>query len=225
MKKVLIVLLCGIFLFSFNLVVAQQNQGQQGIRDAGTGITDSDLRESSQGTGQGLQGQDQVTSLDSDQDQQDQENDGQANRGSQSGSERSILRRSRVANAVQSMLEVAERNQGIGQQIRNIAQNQIQAQEEAEGALEMAQQRKGFMKFLIGPDYGQLKKVEERLDQHNQNLEQLKALREGVDEIDADLFDEQIQSMEEVKQEMENELGESRSGLSLFGWLNKIFNS
>ena len=56
-------------------------------------------------------------------------------------------------------------------------------------------------------------------------MEQLKTLREDVDEIDADLFDEQIQAMEEIKQEMENELEESRSGLSLFGWFNKIFNS
>ena len=212
MKKVLIVLLCGVFLFSFNLVGAQQDQERQGVNDAETG--------------EGSQGQDQATSSGSDQeDEQGQENDSQANRGSQSGSEKSVLRRSRVADAVQSMLEVAERNQGIGDQIRNITQNQVQTQEEAEGSLEMAQQRKGFMKFLIGPDYGELKKVEENLDEHNQNLEQLKTLREDLDEGDSDLFDEQIQAMEEVKREMENELGENRSGFSLFGWLNKIFNS
>ena len=193
MKKILIVLLCGVFLFSFNLVTAQQNQGQQGIHDAGTGIANPDLKESSQGL--------------------------------QAGGEKSVLRKSRVSNAVQSMLEVAERNQSVGQQIRNIAQNQIQVQEEAEGALEMAQQRKGFMKFLVGPDYSQLKTVEDRLNRHNQNLEQLRALKEDIDDADTTLFDEQIQIMEEVKQEMENELGESRSGFSLFGWINKLFNS
>ena len=54
MKKFLIVLLCGVLLFSFNLVIAQQ-QSQQGIHEAGTGITDPDTREAGQGTGQGSQ--------------------------------------------------------------------------------------------------------------------------------------------------------------------------
>ena len=54
MKKLLIVLLCGVSLFSYNLVLAQQ--GQQGIHEAGTGIADPELMETNQGTGQGLQG-------------------------------------------------------------------------------------------------------------------------------------------------------------------------
>ena len=225
MNKILVALLCGVFLFSFNFVSAQQGQEQQGIHESGTGLTDPDLKDAGQGTGQGLQDEDQTTSSDSGQGEQGQENGNQSSGESQSDNDEPTLRRSRVSNAVQSMLEVAERNEGISQQIRNITQNQIQTQEEAEGALEMAQQRKGFVKFLIGPDYGELKKVEERLNQHNQNLEELKALEEDIDPEDATLFNEQIQAMEEVKQEMEDELGESRSGLSLFGWLNKIFNS
>jgi len=212
MKKVLVVLLCCVFLFSFNLVTAQQNQFQQGVHEAGTGITDLSLKESNQGDGQN--------------DQQGQENDGQVlDRGLQAGDERSALRRNRVSSVRQYMLEIAERNQGIGQQIRNIAQNQVQVQEEAENALGIAQRRGSLMKFLIGPNYGELKKVENRLNQHNQNLEELKVLREDIEsEEDAVLFDEQIQAMEEVKQEMENELRESRSSFSLFGWMNKMFN-
>ena len=55
MRKVLIVLLCGVLLFSSNLVFAQQNQ--QGVHEAGTGIEDPELMQVNQGTGQGLQGQ------------------------------------------------------------------------------------------------------------------------------------------------------------------------
>ena len=206
MKKFLIILLCSVFLFSFNLARAQQDQGQRGIHDAGTGITDPDLKESNQGTGQG-----------------GQEGDSLSGQGSQAGA--SEARRSRVSNAVQSMLEVAERNQGVGQQIRNITQTQVQVQEQAEEALELAQQRKGFMKFLIGPDYSRLKTVEDRLEQHNQNLEELKVLKEEVEsDEDVALFDEQIRVMEDVKQELENELTESESGFSLFGWMNRMFN-
>ena len=224
MNKVLVILLCGVFLFSFNLASAQQSQGQQGIHDAGTGITDPDLRDAGQGTGQGLQDEDQTTSSDSGQGEQGQENGGQSSGESQSDNDEPTLRRSRVSNAVQSMLEVAERNEGISQQIRNITQNQVQVQEQAEDALGVAQQRKGLMKFLIGPDYGQLKEVEGRLNQHNQNLEDLRALEGGVDAADATLFGEQIQIMEDIKQEMEDELKQSRSGFSLFGWVNRMFN-
>ena len=225
MKKFLIVLLCGVLLFSFNLVIAQQ-QSQQGIHEAGTGITDPDTREAGQGTGQGLQDQEAASvDLYQENEQGGQESDGQLGQGSQAGSGRSVLRKSRVSNATQSMLEVAERNQGIGQQIRNITQNQVQTQEEAEEALGEAQKRSGFVKFLIGPDHGRLKTVEDRLDRHNQNLEELKELRVDIEsEEDAVLFDEQIQIMEEVKQELEGELGEADSGFSLFGWMNRMFN-
>ena len=223
MKKVLIVLLCGAFLLSFNLVFAQQDQGQQGVHATGTGIIDPDLKESNQGTGQGLQDQDSTPELYQENGNGNQESDGQSGQGSQEGV--SVSRRSRVSSAAQSRMEVAERNQGIGQQIRNITQNQVQTQEQAEDALEMAQQRKGFMKFLIGPDYGQLKTVEDRLEQHNQNLEELKVLRDDVEGVeDATLFDEQIQVMESVKQELEGELEVAGAGFSLFGWMNRIFN-
>ena len=89
----------------------------------------------------------------------------------------------------------------------------------------MAQRRNSFVRFLIGPDYGQLKEVENRLNQHNQNLEQLKVLKEDIENgEDAVLFNEQIQVMEEGKQELEGELEENRSGLSLFGWISRMFN-
>jgi len=145
--------------------------------------------------------------------------------GSQNVNQEPISRRSRISNANQFMLEVAERNQGVGQQIQNITQNQAQTQEEAENALEIAQKRNSFMKFLIGPDYIQLKKVADRLEQHNQNLEQLKELKAEIEgEDDITLFEDQIQIMEEVKQEMEVQLKENDSGFSLFGWMNRLFN-
>jgi len=225
MKKVLIGLLCGAFLFSCNLVLAQQSQGQQGVHDAGTGITDPELKESNQGTGPGLDNQDSTPELYQENGQGGQEADGQSGQGAQTGSGTSEGRRSRVSNAVQSMLEVAERNQGIGQQVRNITQNQVQIQEQAEEALEQAQQRKGFMRFLIGPDYSQLKTVEDRLEQHNQNLKELKVLKEDIeDDTDATLFDDQIKVMEDIKGELENAIEENSAGFSLFGWMNRMFN-
>ncbi|MBU4331657.1 hypothetical protein KKD20_00835 [Patescibacteria group bacterium] len=192
-----------LFIISILLVPAvsnaQQNQqgkqDQPGINEPGAGLEDSELEESGQGMGQGSQNQ----------------------------NEGAVSRRSRVANTAQEMERIAARNQGVGSQIRVIAQNQNRIQEEAENALQTAQKRSGFARFLIGPNYKQLKTVEERLENHTQNLAELEALKEQIQSsTDKSLIDEQIQAMEEVKQELENEITENRKGFSLFGWLSKL---
>lgn len=140
-------------------------------------------------------------------------------------SEKAIERRSQVANAVQEMEQIATRNMGIGEQIRVIAQNQNRIQEEAEVALQTAERRGGFSKFLIGPNYGQLKTVEERLANHTQNLEELKTLREQIQTTaDKQLLDQQIQVMEQIKTQLEEAVAENQKGFSLFGWLNRILS-
>lgn len=47
--------------------------------------------------------------------------------------------RAQVANAVQEMLQVAERNEEFGQQIKTIAQNHNQNQEKIEASLQKTQ--------------------------------------------------------------------------------------
>ena len=129
-------------------------------------------------------------------------------------------RRSRVANAIQEMLAIAERNSDIGQQIRTIAQNQNQEQEEMEGALQVTKKRSGVIKFLIGPNYKELKKVETRLENHKNRLEELKGLRNQLeDNTDAEVLTQQIQIMEQIGAELENEVNKEKQGISLFGWL------
>lgn len=129
-------------------------------------------------------------------------------------------RRSRVANAVQEMLAVAERNSGIGQQIRTIAQNQNQEQEEIENALEVTKKRSVVVKFFIGPNYKELKKVEDRIENHKNRLEEFKGLRAQLgNSADAEVLTQQIQTMEQIGAELENEVNQEKQGISLFGWL------
>ena len=175
------------------------NAGQKGIHEPGTGLADPKLKKTNQGTEQGV-GQD-----------------------AQNKNERAISRRSRVANSVQAMEKIANRNGGIGEQVRVIAQNQNRIQAEAEGALETAQKRSGFAKFFIGPNYKQLKTVGERLENHTKNLEGLKELKDQLlYSADKTSLDEQIKIMEEIKQELEDEIAENEKGISLFGWLSKL---
>ena len=174
-----------------------QTQARQTIHEPITGLSDPDLRESAK------------TKI-------------QLKQGTQS--ERAINRRSQIANAVQEMVRVAERNGGIGKQIRTIAQNQNQLQEQAEGALASAQNRSRFTRFFIGPNYGHLKDAEERLKLHNEKLEELKGLVDGVSAIDRDLLEEQIGTMELIAVELATEIEEDASGFSIFGWLNRFLS-
>lgn len=130
--------------------------------------------------------------------------------------------RSDVANAVRELLELADRSGGIGEQIREIAKAHSQDEEEAEEALEEAKERGKVAKFFIGPNYKQLNKVEENLEEHNKRfaeLEQLKAKLESKE--DSQLLERQLEVMEQSRDGMMEEVKEAKKGFSLFGWLNR----
>jgi len=225
---------------------------QKGIHEAGTGLENPELKTETQGTGEALLKQEQVQKqLKASGDLEavtiglEQNNAVQAQKGlngeagaglgepqlkgeslSQRGtqSERALTRRSETANAVQEMVKVANRNGGVGEQIRTIAQNQNQLQEQAEDALGVAQKRSRFAKFFIGPNYGQLNEAKEKINTNNEKVKELKNLRGQIIAVDQDLLDEQISVVEATLAELKVEVGEQEKGFSLFGWLNRLMS-
>lgn len=133
-------------------------------------------------------------------------------------------RRSQVANAVEEMLRVAERNGGIGEQVKEIAQNQVTNQEKLEDGLNRVQSRNMVLRFLIGPNYGEISSVTELMAQNREQISQLLAL---VDDItspaDRQVLLEQISVLEQSNIEVEDSLNAASQGFSLFGWLAKLF--
>lgn len=131
-------------------------------------------------------------------------------------------RRSRVANAVHEMLAVADRTGGLGEQIREIAKAHEQDAEEAEDALEEAEERGALAKFFIGPNYKKLNFVEEKLEEHNKRFSELDQLRAKLSsKLDSTLLETQLEAMEQVRSELRESLTEAKKGFSLFGWLNR----
>ena len=132
-------------------------------------------------------------------------------------------RRSQVANAVQAMIQVAERSGGVGEQIRVIAQNQNKNQQEMEAGLEKVQTRNKAMKFLFGPNYKQVRAVESKMEAYSGEIEKLKAAAEQlVGLADQEVIAEQIAVMEQAGEELQAELDSQQKGFSLFGWLAKM---
>lgn len=141
-----------------------------------------------------------------------------------SGSAIAQQRRSQVANAVQEMLRLADRNGGIGQQVRIIAQNQTQNQEKLEANLEKVQSRSRFAKFFVGPNYGEINKAKKILEQNREQIMQLNQIKDQlIDQGDGQTLNEQIQTLEQANSEIENSLGTARKGFSLFGWIFRLF--
>jgi len=133
--------------------------------------------------------------------------------------------RSVVAIAVQAMLQVAEKHKGIGEQVRVIAQNQVQAQEEVEVKLMKIEDRGSFAKFLIGPKYSEIKEAEKLLEQNKEQIQQLNQIKlEISNQADLEVLDQQVKILERVNMEIENSLKISQEGFSLFGWLSKVFS-
>lgn len=140
-----------------------------------------------------------------------------------SGSSNAEQRRSQVATAVQSMLALADRNGGIGQQVRIVAQNQNQNQEKLEQSVAKIQSRSGLTKFFIGPDYGEIANARQTIQANREQIQQLNQIRTQLtNQADQTELQQQIQVLEKNNQSIEAELETSAAGFSLFGWLNKM---
>jgi len=133
-------------------------------------------------------------------------------------------RRSEVANAVQEILQVAEKDSGIGEQVKIIAQTQTQNQEKLETSLQKVQSRSGFAKFFVGPNYGEINNAKKLLEQNREQIKQLGQIKNQLaNQDDQQKLTEQVQLLEQSNQEIENSLNTLQRGFSLFGWIFRLF--
>ena len=133
-------------------------------------------------------------------------------------------RRSEVANAVHKILEVADRNGGIGEQVRVIAQSQKQNHEEVEEKIEKIKERGNFAKFFIGSKYNEIEKAKELIKKDNEKINQLEELKSKItDGEDKIKVTEQIETIKKAIIEVQKIIEDEEIDFSLFGWLAKIF--
>jgi len=133
--------------------------------------------------------------------------------------------RGTVANFVQSLLQIANREGGIGEQVRIIAQQQNQSAGTTIQAMEKVQTRNKIKTFLMGTDYKNLGALRSETVQTKNRLEQLKRIMENVqNEGEKTELQSQIQTLEQEQVKIENFIKTQESKFSLFGWLVKLFN-
>jgi len=130
-----------------------------------------------------------------------------------------------VADFVQNILQVADREGGIGQQIRIIAQEQNQSAGISIQAMEQVQARSRIKTFLLGTDYKNLGVLRSEVVQTRNRLEQLNRLMENVqNQAGQTELQGQIQDLEQEQEKIENFIEGQEGKFSLFGWLLKMFS-
>lgn len=133
--------------------------------------------------------------------------------------------RSVVATFVQSILSVADREGGIGEQVRVIAQQQNDALEETTEKIKGIENRNKIKTFLFGSDYKNLGALRSEMVKTRNRIEQLKRLVERTTvEEDKTTLQTQIQALELEQTKITDFITTNESKISLFGWLLKLLN-
>jgi hypothetical protein len=132
-------------------------------------------------------------------------------------------RKSAVAKAVEELLSIADRSEGIGHQVRVIAQEQRQSEERLEKSMEKMEKRGRAAKFFIGPDWAELKDMKQEMQQNTVRITNLQRVVNGMEDgEEKDQIGEQIRLLQEQNENLKSIAEEAGKGFSLFGWLLKM---
>lgn len=134
---------------------------------------------------------------------------------------------SEVAKAVEELVRSAERMEdpGIGEQVREIAQAQSESEDKINQAIDKAEGRGALLKFVLGPNWGELKEAKKEMEQNQVRIRELNRLMEQVqNESEKQALKEQIAVLENQNTQLADNLEEQTKGFSLLGWLFKWIN-
>ena len=131
--------------------------------------------------------------------------------------------RSTVANFVMGLENIANRETGIGQQVRTIAQQQNQSASTTMQVMEKVQTRSKVKTFFFGNDYKNLGTLRSEMVQTRNRLDQLNQLIENVQSEEEQVeLQNQIQILEQEQVKIENFIEAEENKFSVFGWLVKM---
>ncbi|MFA5777078.1 MAG: hypothetical protein WC906_01410 [Parcubacteria group bacterium] len=132
--------------------------------------------------------------------------------------------RNTVATFVQSLLTVADREGGIGQEVKVIANKQNDTKDRASDLMNAIENRNKVKTFLIGTSYKNLGELRSQMVDSRNQIEQLKRLAgEVANEGDKAELQTQIQTLEQEQTKINDFITQNESRFSLFGWAVKLF--
>ena len=137
----------------------------------------------------------------------------------------SEVHKSTVALFVQNLLDVADRNQGIGAKVRVIAMAQNNAQATTTALIQNIEARGSFKTFFIGSDYKNLAMLQKEMIKTKEQIQELKSLMlQTTNEVDKIEISVQIKALENDQIKIQAFIDAYKNKFSLFGWLMQKFN-
>ena len=134
--------------------------------------------------------------------------------------------RSTVSTFVQSLLNVADREQGgIGEEVKAVAQAQNDTKDKVADGIDKINNRNKIKTFLIGTDYKNIGQLRSEMVKTRNQIDQLNRLVDKTtSEENKTALQAQIQALEQEQQKINDFLKANESKFSLFGWLVKLFS-
>ncbi len=144
---------------------------------------------------------------------------------SKSRSPKADEHRSAVALFVQNLLKIADRDGGIGEQVREVAKEQNDSGTSTEESIKKLETRSRLKTFLIGTDYKNLGAIRSELAKTEKRIERLNELASSTwsTRMKTDL-DEQVKLLQEEKAKLDAFVKANESRFSLFGWFVRLVN-
>ena len=133
--------------------------------------------------------------------------------------------RSAVAELVKELKITAGKDGGIGEEVRQIAQEQEDSLERVAETIENIGKRGKFTTFLIGTDYKNIGALRSELVTAENHINRLEKAIERIEIEDTKIeLAAEIETLNEVKANTELFIKENEDKFSLFGWFVKLFN-
>ncbi len=134
--------------------------------------------------------------------------------------------RSAVANFVQGLLNVADRQAlgDIGEQVREVARQQNASEDKVTPNLEKVKNKNKVRKFLFGTDFKKTKEIKKEMQEAKKRLNALKGTKDEIDNsADKAAIEEQIKNFQENINAVLKDVEAEEGRFSLFGWAKKMF--
>jgi len=143
--------------------------------------------------------------------------------GLQKRSQNALQHMSEVAKQVQQLLQVRTEG-GIGEQVRQIAHEQNQAQSRIQEQLNKLESKGKLAKFLTGTDYGAVKNLKKQLEQNQLRIKQLEQLQNQLtNQGNITMVQETIKALIAQNTALQERITTEEQSRNMFGWLFRFF--
>ena len=148
------------------------------------------------------------------------------NNATTTGSQTAAEHRSVVATFVQNLLSVANREGGIGSEVRVIAQEQNDSSSTTAEAVINVENKGGFSAFLFGTDYKNIGVIRSELASTSNRIDRLSILASStsISITDKQQLGVQIAALKTDQSKLNTFVNAHEGQFSLFGWFVKLFN-